>query len=238
MVLACRNPARGEAAAEALRTETGNPHITAMELDLASLDSVRAFCDTFARVGLPPLYGVVCNAGVSAGGMPGGPPFFPVRVAHSDARALATGPGPGMRAHCMSKLCNLYCAYEMAELLADRPVTVNAFNPGAMSDTGFAAPAGNALVRGATRVLGAVMGRLIGKQGTATASGAALARLVTDPALATTTGTYIDQEAPASSSPLSHDRANARELWRASMAMTNLSESDTALHRPGGTATD
>ncbi|MEW2407672.1 hypothetical protein [Streptomyces griseoviridis] len=129
------------------------------------------------------------------------------------------------------------CAYEMAELLADRPVTVNAFNPGAMSDTGFAAPAGNALVRGATRVFGAVMGRLIGKQGTATASGAALARLVTDPALATTTGTYIDRGAPASSSPLSHDRANARE-WRASMAMTGLSESDTALHRPGGTATD
>ncbi|MFE6485415.1 SDR family NAD(P)-dependent oxidoreductase [Streptomyces sp. NPDC057757] len=278
VVLACRSLTRGAAAAETLRTETGNPNITVMELDLASLDSVRAFCDSFSHADLPPLHGVVCNAGISAGGVPGvprtadgfetifavnhlghfllanlllhqigdsgrlvfvtsdlhnPPPFFPVKVTYSDATALATGRGPGMRAYCTSKLCNLYCTYEMARLLSeqtDRHLTVNAFNPGAMSDTGFAAPTGNALVRGATRVLGSVMGKLIGKQSTSTASGAALANLITDPALTNTTGTYIDRGAQAPSSPLSHNRDNARELWQASMNMTGLRKSDTIFH--------
>ncbi|WP_075737191.1 SDR family NAD(P)-dependent oxidoreductase [Streptomyces acidiscabies] len=275
VVLACRSLARGEAAAEALRAETGNSNITVMELDLASPASVRAFHDTFSQADLPPLYGVVCNAGISASGTPGAPrtadgfetifavnhlghflltnlllnrmgdsgrivfvtsdlhnppAFFPVKVTYSNAATIAAGGGPGMKAYCTSKLCNLYCAYEMARLLSDRTdrrVTVNAFNPGAMSDTGFAAPTGNALVRGATRVIGGIMGKLIGKQGTSTASGAALAKLITDPALAATTGTYNDRGAQAPSSPLSHNRDNARELWRASMEMTGLSESDT-----------
>jgi len=274
VVLACRSTARGEAAAGTLRSETNNPNITVMELDLASLASVRAFHRAFSHANLPPLHGVVCNAGISVGGVPGTPrtadgfetifavnhlghflltnllldrmcengrivfvtsdlhdppAFFPVKVTYDNAAAIA-GRGPGMRAYCTSKLCNIYCAYEMARLLSgqtDRHITVNAFNPGAMSDTGFAKPAGNALVRGATRVVGAIMGTLIGKQSTSIASGAALAKLVTDPALATTTGTYIDRGEQAPSSPLSHDRDNARELWQASMDMTGLSESDT-----------
>jgi NAD(P)-dependent dehydrogenase (short-subunit alcohol dehydrogenase family) len=273
VVLACRSLARGEQAAEELKPETNNPNLTVMELDLASLASVRAFYDAFSRSDLPPLHGVVCNAGISAAGVPGAPrtidgfetifgvnhlghflltslllnrmgdsgrivfvtsdlhnppAFFSVKVSYDNAAAIA-GRSPGMRAYCTSKLCNIYCAYEMARLLAeqnDRRITVNAFNPGAMSDTGFAAPAGNVLVRGATRVVGGIMGKLIGKQSTSIASGAALARLITDPALATT-GAYIDRGAQAQSSPLSHDRDNARELWQASMTMTGLRESDT-----------
>ncbi|MFC8665270.1 SDR family NAD(P)-dependent oxidoreductase [Streptomyces sp. NPDC057199] len=275
VVLACRSSARGEAAAEALRAETNNSNITVMELDLASLASVRTFCDTYSHTDLPPLHGVVCNAGISAVGVPGAPrtadgfetifavnhlghflltnlllnqmgdsgrivfvtsdlhnppPFFPVKVTYSNAAAIATDRGPGIQAYCTSKLCNLYCTYEMARLLSDqtdRHITVNAFNPGAMSDTGFATPTGNALVRGATKVFGTIMGKLIGKQSTSTASGAALANLITDPTLATTTGTYIDRGAQAPSSPLSHNRDNARELWQASMDMTGLRESDT-----------
>ncbi|MFC4532099.1 SDR family NAD(P)-dependent oxidoreductase [Sphaerisporangium dianthi] len=275
VVLACRSLARGEAAAKALRVETNNSNISVMELDLASLASVRAFHVTYSHAALPPLHGVVCNAGISAGGTPGmprtadgfetifavnhlghflltnlllnqmgdsgrivfvtsdlhdPPAFFPVKVTYRDAAAIAAGRGPGMQAYCTSKLCNLYCTYEMARLLADqtdRHITVNAFNPGAMPDTGFAAPTGNALVRGATHVIGTIMGKLIGKQSTSTASGAALAKLITDPALTTTTGTYIDRGAQAPSSPLSRDRDNARELWQASMDMTGLRESDT-----------
>lgn len=274
VVLACRSLTRGGEAAEELKQETDNPNLTVMELNLASLASVRAFYDAFSRSDLPPLHGVVCNAGISAAGVRGAPrtidgfetifgvnhlghflltnlllnrmgdsgrivfvtsdlhnppAFFPVKVSYDNAAAIA-GRRPGMRAYCTSKLCNLYCAYEMARLLAeqsDRRVTVNAFNPGAMPDTGFAAPAGNVLVRGATLVVGGIMGKLIGKQSTSIASGAALARLITDPALATTTGAYIDRGAQAASSPLSHDHDNAKELWQASMTMTGLSESDT-----------
>lgn len=272
-VLACRSLSRGETAAAGLRAETGNPNITVMELDLASLASVRAFCGTLSQAGLPPLYAVVCNAGVSAFGVPDmprtgdgyetifavnhlghflltslllgqigdtgrivfvtsdlhdPPALLPVKVTYDSAMAIASL-SAGMRQYCTSKLCNIYCAYEMARLLSEtgRHITVNAFNPGAMPDTGFARPSGNAIARGAVRVVGSVMGRLIGKQSTAIASGAALARLITDPDLATTTGTYIDRGREVPSSPLSHDRDNARELWQASMTMTALRESDT-----------
>jgi hypothetical protein len=108
-----------------------------------------------------------------------------------------------------------------------RHITVNAFNPGAMTDTGFSRPAVNALVRGAVRVIGGIMGALIGKQSTSTESGTALASLITSPSLAATTGKYIDRGAEAESSPLSHNRENARELWQASMEMSGLKPSET-----------
>ena len=272
VVLACRSRSRGEAAATAMRAETNNPNISAMDLDLASLASVRAFHDTFSHASLPPLYAVVGNAGISANGVPGvprtvdgvetifgvnhlghflltnlllnqmgdsgrivfvtsdlhnPPAFFPVKVTYDSAAAIANR-GPGMRQYCTSKLCNIYCAYEMDRLISeqtDRHITVNAFNPGAMTDTGFSRPAGNALVRVAVRVIGGIMGALIGKQSTSIESGAALASLITDPS--PVTGRYIDRGAEAESSPLSRDRDNARELWQASMAMSGLKPSET-----------
>lgn len=278
VVLACRSRSKGDVAVAALRAETGNPTISTLQLDLASLSSVRAFCDAFSDAGLPPLHGVVCNAGVSASGVPGTPrtaegiemifavnhlghflltnllldrmggdgrivfvtsdlhdppAFFPVKVTYDGAEAIA-GRGPGMRQYCVSKLCNIYCAYEMSRLIVtrtDRRITVNAFNPGAMTDTGFARPSGSLLMRSAVRVIGGVVGAIVGKQSTSTESGAALASLVTDPALAATTGTYIDRWEPATSSALSHDRGNAQELWQASMTMSGLNRSDTIFDR-------
>lgn len=274
VVLACRSTSRGEAAAEALRREAGNPNVSVLQLDLASLASVRAFCDAFSRASLPPLYAVVGNAGISASGVPGAPrtvdgvemifgvnhlghfllanlllnqmgaegrivfvtsdlhnppAFFPVKVTYDSAEAIA-GRQSGMPQYCTSKLCNIYCAYEMSRLMseqADRHITVNAFNPGAMADTGFARPSGNILMRGAVRVIGGIAGALIGKQSTSIESGAALASLVTDPAYAAVTGKYIDRGKETESSPLSYNRDNARELWQASMAMTGLTPSET-----------
>lgn len=274
VVLACRSRSRGDEAAASMREETGNPHIQAMQLDLASLDSVRAFTESFMHAELPALYGIVCNAGISAAGVPGTPrtedgfemifgvnhlghflltnlllpamddhgrivfvtsdlhnppAFFPTRVRYETGAAIAGGKA-GMAQYCVSKLCNIYCAYEMARLIqedTDRRVTVNAFNPGAMSDTGFSAPTGNALTRGAVRVIGGIMGALIGKQSTAAESGAALASLITSPEFANTTGAYIDRGTPAESSPLSHNRDHAQELWLASTTMTGLHPGET-----------
>lgn len=272
VVLACRGTARGENAAEALRTETGNRNITAVGLDLASLASVRAFADTFSRAELPPLYAVVCNAGISAASVPDPPrtadgvetifgvnhlghflltnlilgqmvadgrivfvtsdlhdppAFFPMKVRYDGAMTIANG-GPRMRQYCVSKLCNLYCAYEMARLIPDRTgrqITVNAFNPGAMPDTGFARPSGNILARGATRLFGSIMGKLIGKQSTSTKSGAELAALITDPAYNGITGKYFDRGVETKSSALSYDLDNARELWRTSAKLCKLNDS-------------
>ncbi len=274
VVLACRSRSRGAEAAASMRSETGNSHIQAMQLDLASLESVRVFATVFSEMDLPPLHGIVCNAGISAAGVPGSPrtedgfemifgvnhlghfllsnlllpamddhgrivfvtsdlhnppAFFPAKVRYGTSEAIAHGKA-GMAQYCTSKLCNIYCAYEMARLIqeqADKRITVNAFNPGAMSDTGFSSPSGNVLVRGAVRAIGGIMGALIGKQSTAPKSGAALAALITNPEFANTTGAYIDRGTTAESSPLSQDRDNAKELWQASTTMTGLDPART-----------
>lgn len=61
IVLAVRDPARGEGAISQL----GAPQrCTVIETDLVSLESVRAFPHRFKDAALPPLHAIVCNAGV------------------------------------------------------------------------------------------------------------------------------------------------------------------------------
>ena len=280
VVLACRSTSRAKAAAASLRAETGNPHLHATHVDLASLASVRSFVNDLSGEVLPPLHGIVCNAGISASGVPGRPrtedgfemifgvnhlghflltnlllssmddhgrivfvtsdlhnppAFFPAKVRYVSGDEIAHGTA-GMAQYCISKLCNIYCTYEMARLIQEQPdkrITVNAFNPGAMPDTGFAAPTGNALTRGAVRIVGGMMGALIGKQSTAAESGRSLASLITGPEHAKTTGAYIDRGAIAESSRLSHDQDNARELWRASITMTGLRRAESIFTTSG-----
>jgi light-dependent protochlorophyllide reductase len=61
VVLAVRSPARGT---EAVAQLDAPERCTVIEVDLASLQSVRAFVDTFRHAGLAPLHAVVCNAGL------------------------------------------------------------------------------------------------------------------------------------------------------------------------------
>jgi NAD(P)-dependent dehydrogenase (short-subunit alcohol dehydrogenase family) len=61
VVLAVRNPVRGVDAVAHL----GSPNrCTMLEMDLASLRSVREFVRNMREAGLPPVHAVVCNAGV------------------------------------------------------------------------------------------------------------------------------------------------------------------------------
>lgn len=64
VVLACRNAAKAKKAVDSLIQETNNINITSLELDLSSLESIRKFASTFSRMAYPPLYALVCNAGV------------------------------------------------------------------------------------------------------------------------------------------------------------------------------
>ena len=76
VILACRDPGRAEKAVASLRDELrrigSSAQVEAMRLDLASLQSVRAFVDEIGQRldagNLPPLYALVCNAGVQSGG--------------------------------------------------------------------------------------------------------------------------------------------------------------------------
>jgi NAD(P)-dependent dehydrogenase (short-subunit alcohol dehydrogenase family) len=64
IVIASRNLHRVESAVSRLIIETGYPHIQGLELDLAELQSVRHFVQQLAHLYIPPLKGLVCNAGV------------------------------------------------------------------------------------------------------------------------------------------------------------------------------
>lgn len=64
IIIASRNLHRVESAVRQLITETGYPHIQGLELDLASLQSVRHFVQKLAHLHIPRLKGLVCNAGV------------------------------------------------------------------------------------------------------------------------------------------------------------------------------
>ena len=62
VVIACRDRKKGEAAAERLRRSGGTARV--LTLDLNALGSVRGFVEAFRQADLPPLAGIICNAGV------------------------------------------------------------------------------------------------------------------------------------------------------------------------------
>ncbi|XP_077064498.1 dehydrogenase/reductase SDR family member 13b.1 [Siphateles boraxobius] len=49
VILACRNQTRGQAAADVVQRESGSKNVVYMQLDLASLKSVRSFTETFLK---------------------------------------------------------------------------------------------------------------------------------------------------------------------------------------------
>jgi NAD(P)-dependent dehydrogenase (short-subunit alcohol dehydrogenase family) len=64
VIIASRDHAKSSEAAHSIIAETGNSAVTAMEVDLASTDSIRRFVTDFTARALPPLGAIVCNAGI------------------------------------------------------------------------------------------------------------------------------------------------------------------------------
>lgn len=67
IILACRSTQKSNEAVRSLVRETGNQNIRSLELDLSSLESVRHFARKLISLALPPLFAIVCNAGVQIG---------------------------------------------------------------------------------------------------------------------------------------------------------------------------
>jgi light-dependent protochlorophyllide reductase len=63
VILACRDLNAGQQAAETIRQEMPNAQIEALELDLASLASVRDFVQRWRARGIGKLSALICNAG-------------------------------------------------------------------------------------------------------------------------------------------------------------------------------
>ena len=160
-----------------------------------------------------------------------------------DEQEAASRPGfVGRRRYTTSKLCNVLCTYEMDRRLKeagmstpDRPITVNAFDPGLMPGTGLVRNYGPA-VRLAWTVVGPLL-RLVLRPTSANVhnpdeSGRALARLVLDPGLVGTSGRYFEGLREIRSSPESYDEAKASALWDQSAELVGLG-SDGIFRLPG-----
>lgn len=282
VVLACRNREKAATATESLRSETGNPNVYSLELDLASLESIHGFHDAFCRENFPSLYALVCNAGLNSsktqytkdgfevtfgvnhlghyllanlmlGQMEGDgrivfvssdmhnpPKLFQLSTpAFTNVRQLAYPEADGkvqgkatMTGYSMSKLCNILCAREMATRLAaetNKSITVNAYNPGLMTDTNFISASSNKATRVVASTLMTLFAAAIGRLGSAEKSGKALASLITEIQYKGCTGKYYDRGKDVKSSDPSYDKEAARKLWVESADMVQLKPEDTIL---------
>jgi NAD(P)-dependent dehydrogenase (short-subunit alcohol dehydrogenase family) len=137
----------------------------------------------------------------------------------------------GRRRYSTSKLCNIYCAHELAERIhreTGRQITVNAFDPGLMPGTGLARQFGPA-ARFMWKYILPVMTLLPVNAHTPRKSGQALASLVIDSRFRDVTGTYFEGTRERKSSTLSYNRENAKDLWDTSVSLTRLSEGESLL---------
>jgi NAD(P)-dependent dehydrogenase (short-subunit alcohol dehydrogenase family) len=152
------------------------------------------------------------------------PPWLLGRLRYTDAFDLAypKGGNHALR-YSGTKLCNLYCTYEMAARMAGagRQITVNAFNPGFMADTGLADRATGVMERMAKRVA-PLLARWMGTGSSSEQSGRWLAAMLTDLDLKGVTGKYFDRGRVAPSSELSYRKEYAVNLWERSMGLVGM----------------
>ena len=169
-------------------------------------------------------------------------------IAHFDVLATTGGPRQnafdGRLAYVNSKLCNLWFTYELVRRLEaaglvskERPLSVNAYEPGLVPGSGLAREYPPALRWIWLRVLPAVARvatRFTPTINSAAKAGGALARLVIDPALERISGKYFPSHArwgEAPSSEASYDEGRAAALWEASVRMTRLAPDESPLVR-------
>lgn len=160
------------------------------------------------------------------------PEKYPDLTEQSETPALI-----GRRRYTTSKLCNLLCTYELVRRLQDNssishPLTVNAFDPGAMPDTGLSRdwPASARFIFNTILPPLVPLIRLFGiNVNTVSTSGKYLARLVLDPQFINVTGKYFSGLNEIASSQESYDPEKARELWEGSSELVKLTSDDTLL---------
>lgn len=157
---------------------------------------------------------------------------------------ISKGKFDGLRAYVNSKLCNVWFCYELARRLdsaglagldGERPLSVNAWEPGLVPGSGLAREYPT-LLRLLWDYLGPGVARVLSPRfptiNPASKSGAALALAVLDPALARSSGRYYPSHsrwAAAKSSDLSYDVARAAELWEASVRLARLAPGESPL---------
>jgi len=157
------------------------------------------------------------------------PPPFIAKLHYSDALEFAF---PNRKNHnvmySFTKLCNIYCAYELSEKLktkTDKKIMVNAFNPGFMADTGLAKPKNT--VEKMLKNIAPLIAGLLGTRSSAKVSGKLLAEYMLNAKYEGINGKYFDRNKEAPSSELSYNKANAVNLWKRSIELTQMQQDET-----------
>lgn len=293
VVIASRSRRASAQAVQMIAAESGSDRIEAMDLDLASRDSIRRLVAEVEARDLP-LDALVCNAGLQFTKGPvlsedGFELTFAVnhlghflltnlllrrlveraptrivvvssgvhdpkrrtmmpkpRIADLNTLATTGGPTPGAfsgpLAYVNSKVCNLWFAYELARRLekaglasAERPIAINAFDPGLVPGSGLAREypaAARMLWETAMPAIASFVTEWVPAVSTAPKSGVALAQLVLDRRLGVNGARYYPShtrwlETPSSEE--SYDVARAGELWEASVGMSGLAPGESPL---------
>jgi NAD(P)-dependent dehydrogenase (short-subunit alcohol dehydrogenase family) len=131
------------------------------------------------------------------------------------------------RRYSTTKLANVYFTYGLAHRLP-AGITVNGFDPGLMPGTGLAREHPAAVQFAWHNILPKLIPLLrlvlVKNIHTPQESGEALARLIVDPALASTNGKYFEGLREIPSSVDSYDKDRAEELWRESATLTGIKQ--------------
>ncbi len=123
------------------------------------------------------------------------------------------------QAYAKSKLANLLFSYELARRLRKTGISVNALDPGAVA-TNFGR--NNGLIRWLKHITyHAIKGELV----SAERGASTVIFLASDPSIKSVTGAYFMDSIQVDSSPISKDKAVARQLWELSLKLTSLKES-------------
>ncbi|MEU6559498.1 SDR family NAD(P)-dependent oxidoreductase [Nocardia nova] len=138
----------------------------------------------------------------------------PARLADPATQPSGTAGRSGRIRYATSKLANVYYTYELGRRLADDEVTVNAFDPGLMPETGLARNYPS-VVRQGYRLLTPALTKLPGVA-TAERSAADLAWLTTSDDVAGISGRYFSGRREHPSSSESYDAGRAAQLWQVS----------------------
>ena len=160
------------------------------------------------------------------------PPKFIGKIRYTDALDFAYPKEDNhVTRYSGTKLCNLYCAYEMAMRIkteTNKNITVNAFNPAFMADTGLGENAKSTSEKIA-KLIAPLLARIMGLHSSSEKSGKLLAKLMTDALFEGLTGKYFDREKEIPSSELSYNKTNAMNLWERSVELTQLQKNETII---------
>ncbi|GAA2777564.1 SDR family NAD(P)-dependent oxidoreductase [Saccharopolyspora taberi] len=145
----------------------------------------------------------------------------PRLLADPDRSSLDDSARSGRIRYSTSKLANIYTTYELNRRLRGRRITVNAFDPGLMPQTGLARDYPAFVRRGYERLAPLLVRAVPGVRSVAR-SAADLVWLLDDPEPGEVSGLYFVGRRPRKSSAESYDRGRAAELWDVSAELAGI----------------